>query len=160
MSTLEQRVARLEQEVASLRARDGVRKTLSLYAIAVDEKQPDLLAGLFARKAVLTIPAWQVEARGRDAIMRFFDEYWGRFDYPRRYYANEDVVIDGECASAFMYWHVTQEREGRSVLGWGTYDWNFRRVGERWLITKEVVNILAMTTLDRGWAGPNKLAPF
>ena len=66
----------------------------------------------------------------------------------------------GHNAEAFMYWHVTQMRGDDSVLGWGSYDWGFRRVDEQWLITKEVVHILAMTTLERGWAGERALSPL
>jgi len=57
-----------------------------------------------------------------------------------------------------MYWHVTQELGADSVLGWGTYEWAFRKDGGRWLIEREVVHIRAMTTLVEGWAG--KAAPM
>lgn len=161
MTTVEQRLDHLEREVAALRARDGIRKTLSQYAVGVDDKKPELLARIFADDAVLQVPAWDVDLAGKDAILNFFNEYWARFDNPRRYYANEDFTIDGTgeggTATAFMYWHVTQDSDGESYLGWGTYDWGFRRAGDRWLITREVVHIRAMTTLAKGWAGPDTL---
>jgi hypothetical protein len=114
------------------------------------------LRELFDEEAVLSVPNWNIEERGRDAVMAFFDDYWSRFNNPRRYYANEDIKVQGARAEAFMYWHVTQERNDESVLGWGTYDWEFKLLEERWLITKEVVHILAMTTLEAGW-GEGKL---
>lgn len=163
MPTIEQRLEKLEGEIAALRAQDGMRKVLSLYAVGVDDKRPEILAGIFADDAVLKVPAWDVECTGRDEILGFFARYWSRFDTPRRYYANEDFTLhetgeaEGDTASAFMYWHVTQAREGESYLGWGTYDWDFRRTGDRWLITREVVHIRAMTTLAKGWAGPDVL---
>lgn len=157
MPTVEQRLDQLEQEVAVFRAQDGIRKTLSQYAIGVDDKRPEILSDIFAEDAVLAVPAWDVDLTGKDAVLNFFAEYWSRFDTPRRYYANEDYNVDGDTATAFMYWHVTQESDGESYLGWGTYDWGFRRVNGRWLIANEVVNIRAMTTLARGWAGPDKL---
>jgi ketosteroid isomerase-like protein len=161
MLTVEQRLANLEREIAVLQAKDDIRQTLSLYAVGVDDKRPEILTNIFAEDAVLKVPEWDVERVGKEAVIGFFNEYWKRFDTPRRYYANEDFDIkgtnDGNTATAFMYWHVTQAREGRSYLGWGTYDWGFRRAGERWLITHETVDIRAMTTLAKGWAGPDNL---
>jgi hypothetical protein len=153
MSTLEERVAALEAEVQSLRAERAIRHLLSQYAVGVDEKRPDILRALFTGDAVLGVPAWSVEVRGLEALMAFFESYWRSFDNPRRYYANEDLSVRGDRASAFMYWHVTQERGGESVLGWGTYDWSFRIEGGRWLIEREIVHIRSMTTLAAGWAG-------
>lgn len=152
MATLEERVRALEQDVHDLKGREGVRRTLSRYAVGVDEKRRDVLTEIFAADATLLVPAWSVDARGRDAVLGFFEEYWSRFRNPRRYYANEDITVGGSSAEAFTYWHVTQEREAKSVLAWGTYEWAFRWEGGIWRITREVVNILTMTTLDRGWA--------
>lgn len=158
MATVEERLQALEAEVDELKAKDAVRHVLSRYAVGVDDKHPDVLRALFTDEAVLSIPNWNIEVRGRDAIMAFFDDYWVRFDHPRRYYANEDITVRGRHAEAFMYWHVTQMRGDDSVLGWGSYEWGFRRVDEQWLITKEVVHILAMTTLADGWAGARALS--
>lgn len=153
MSELEQRLAALEMQVASLQADNDIRALLSHYAIGVDEKRPHLLSTLFTPDAVLEVPAWSIEVKGLEAVMQFFENYWGRFDNPRRYYANEDIRVDGDDAAAFMYWHVTQDLGEESVLGWGTYDWTFRRVDDQWLIKREVVHIRAMTTLAQGWGG-------
>lgn len=158
MASVEERLAALEEDVRVLRGREAIRRVLSRYAVGVDGKRPEILRELFDGEAVLAIPNWNIEVRGRDAIMAFFEDYWSRFDNPRRYYANDDIVIHGMRAEAFMYWHVTQEREGESVFGWGSYEWGFKYVDERWLITKEVVHIMAMTTLDVGWAGDKGLS--
>lgn len=158
MRSVEERLQALEAEVGELKSKDAVRHVLSRYAVGVDNKQPDVLKALFTEEAVLSIPNWNIEVRGRDAVMAFFDDYWARFDHPRRYYANEDITVRERHAEAFMYWHVTQMRGDDSVLGWGSYEWVFKHVGEQWLITKEVVHILAMTTLDAGWAGEHALS--
>jgi len=158
MGTVEERLLALEAEINELKGKDAVRHILSRYAVGVDSKRPELLQELFDTEAALSIPNWNIEVRGRDAVMAFFDDYWARFDYPRRYYANEDITVRGHHAEAFMYWHVTQSRAEQSVFGWGSYEWGFKNAGDRWLITKEVVHILAMTTLDAGWAGDHALS--
>lgn len=153
MDELLNRMNALEAEVAALRADKDIRRVLSQYAIGVDEKRPHVLRPLFSPQAVLAVPAWSIEVNGVDAIMQFFEGYWGRFDNPRRYYANEDIQVDGDRATAFMYWHVTQDLANDSVLGWGTYDWRFVHNDGQWLIDYEAVHIRAMTTLEEGWAG-------
>jgi hypothetical protein len=158
MASVEERLSAVEQELRVLLAKDALRKVLSRYAVGVDSKRPEILRDLFHPEASLTVPNWNIEERGRDAVMVFFENYWSRFDNPRRYYANEEFTVVGSRAEAFMYWHVTQERDGDSVLGWGSYEWGFQLVENNWLISKEVVHILAMTTLVDGWAGSSTLS--
>ncbi|MFT4562447.1 MAG: hypothetical protein ACI9BW_002193 [Gammaproteobacteria bacterium] len=158
MASVEERLSAIEQDVHVLVAKDALRKVLSRYAVGVDSKRPEILRDLFHPQASLSVPNWNIDERGRDAVMAFFENYWSRFDNPRRYYANEEFTIAGSRAEAFMYWHVTQEREGDSVLGWGSYEWGFQLVEDNWLISKEVVHILAMTTLADGWAGSSTLS--
>jgi hypothetical protein len=153
MNELESRVQFLETEVRTLRAVQDIRRVLSLYAIGVDDKRAEVLAPLFSQDAVISVPAWSIEVTGSVDIMAFFERYWSRFDNARRYYANEDIQVDGSAASAFMYWQVTQDLGSESVLGWGTYDWVFTREDDAWLIKHETVHIRAMTTLAAGWAG-------
>ena len=156
MTTIEQRLTQLEQEVGELKDGQALRTVLSQYAIAVDDQRPELLRTLFTDDARVHIPAWQVDVNGVDAVMAFYDQYWTRFAHPRRYFANDDTRINGDTATVFMYWHVTQESGDSSVLGWGTYHWQFHRVAGQWRIASVLIAILAMTTVAAGWAGERK----
>ncbi len=161
MADLEARVAALERRLATLEAVEGVRRTLSLYARAIDEHRPELLPQVFDAEARLVTVPWGADTRGLAKLTRTFERYWARFQNPRRYYANESITVDGDRATAFSYWFVTQEDGDRSVIGWGTYEWTFRLDGDRWKATELVIRILAMTDLDKGWAGPGRLEmPF
>jgi ketosteroid isomerase-like protein len=158
---LAERLARLEARVAVLESVEGIRHTLSDYARALDERRPELLAEIFTDDCRLLTDPWGADTRGKARMLRTFERYWERFRNPRRYYANEAIRVDGEAATAFSYWLVTQEDGDRSVLGWGTYDWSFQREGGRWRIAELRIHILAMTTLDRGWAIPDRvMSPF
>jgi ketosteroid isomerase-like protein len=158
---LEARVAELERRLAVLEAGEGVRRTLSDYARAVDERRPDLLAEIFTEDCHLVTVPWGADSRGNARMLRVFERYWARFANPRRYYANESIAVDGDAATAFSYWLVTQEDGDRSIIGWGTYDWAFRREGARWRISELVIRVLTMTPLERGWAGPERImSPF
>jgi hypothetical protein len=155
------RLARLERRVVTLEAVEGVRHTLSDYARALDERRPELLDRLFADDCHLVTIPWGADTRGKARMRRAFDRYWARFANPRRYYANEAIRVDGETATAFMYWFVTQDDGDRSAIGWGTYDWTFRLEDGTWKISELVIRVLTMTTLDRGWAIPDRImSPF
>ncbi len=142
----------LSADVAELKAQQALRSVLSRYAVAVDDKHADALRTLFTSDIRVEIPAWSVDAQGIEAVMVFYAEYWAKFANPRRYFANEDYKVTGDLAQCFMYWHVTQERNDQSVLGWGTYAWRFRREAGAWRIEGVVISIRAMTTLAAGWA--------
>ena len=159
--SVEDRITELERRVARLERIEGVRRTLSLYARALDEHRPELFDEVFDRDCHLKTIPWGADTRGRDKLLRSFERYWAHFQNPRRYYANEAITIEGETAKAFTYWFVTQEEGTESVIGWGTYDWAFRLEGGAWKVTELVIHILAMTTLARGWAIPDKvMMPF
>ena len=160
-SDLEARVVALERRVADLEAVEGVRRTLSDYARALDERRPDLLARIFTDDCHLMTTPWGADTRGKGRMLRVFERYWQRFGNPRRYYANEAITIAGETATAFTYWFVTQDDGDRSAIGWGTYDWTFRREDGIWKVSELVIHVLTMTTLDRGWAIPDRImSPF
>lgn len=158
---LEARVAQLERRLAALEAAEGVRRTLSDYARALDERRPELLERIFTDDCHLVTTPWGADTRGKARMLRAFERYWERFGNPRRYYANEAIAVDGESATAFTYWLVTQDDGDRSAIGWGTYDWTFRREAGSWRIAELLINVLTMTTLDRGWAIPDRImSPF
>ena len=130
---------------------------MSDYARALDERRPDLLDQVFTDDCHLVTAPWGADTQGKAKLLRVFDNYWKRFGAPRRYYANENITVDGDTARAFAYWFVTQEDADRSVIGWGTYDWQFRREPQRWRVSELIIHVLTMTTLDRGWAIPDKV---
>jgi len=155
------RLAQLEQRVAALESVESVRHTLSDYARALDERQPELLDRIFTDDCHLVTIPWGADSRGKVRMLRVFERYWARFANPRRYYANEAITVDGETATAFTYWFVTQDDGDRSAIGWGTYDWVFRLENGTWRISELVIRVLTMTTLDRGWAVPDRImSPF
>ncbi len=158
---LEATVAELRRRVEALEAVEGVRKTLSLYARGLDEHRREVLERIFAADCRLKTIPWGADTRGKERILLGFERYWARFSNPRRYYANEDIAVDGETAKAFTYWWVTQEDGDQSVIGWGTYDWAFRLDGGIWKVTELIIHVLAMTTLAKGWAIPDRIMmPF
>lgn len=157
MEPWEDRLRILETEVAELRAREEIRRVLSRYARAVDEKRPEVLTEIFAPEMTLRVIPWDVEANGREAVLEFFHSYWRRFRDPHRYYTNDDIKINGDRAEASAYFFLLQASEDDSVLSWGTYQWRFVLRAGSWLATAQTVRIKVMTTLDSGWSVPNQV---
>jgi ketosteroid isomerase-like protein len=162
MSDVDTHLAALERRVASLEAMEGVRQTMSDYARALDERRPELLDRIFTEDCHLVTVPWGADTRGKAKLLRVFDSYWKRFGSPRRYSANESITVHGaDTATVFSYWFVTQDDGDKSAIGWGTYDWQFRYENGMWRISEFIITVLTMTTLDRGWAVPDKImAPF
>ena len=156
MKAVEERLLELETEIRALKDKDSIRTLLSEYAVAVDEKNRPSLGELFTEDSAIQIPAWEVDVNGKIAVLEFYDTYWSRFNNPRRYFANESFTMGKDDAQVFMYWHVTQDSENDSYLGWGTYHWRFKRFEKFWKIAAVQIDILAMTTLAAGWAGKSK----
>ena len=95
MTDAETRLAALERRVASLEAMEGVRRTMSDYARALDERRPDLLDRIFTEDCHLVTVPWGADSRGKAKLLRVFDNYWKRFGSPLRYSANEAITVDG-----------------------------------------------------------------
>ena len=157
---IEKRVMALEKKVAELESMEYIRKVIMTYARALDEGRPELLEDLFSSDAMLHTTPWGKPVHGKDKVIKVFKQYMERFRSPRRYFANEEISVDGDAAQAFSYWFVTQERDGNSIIGWGTYRWDFVLDDGRWKITRFLIDILTMTTLEKGWAGEDKIMSY
>lgn len=157
---LEERVAILEKKVRELEAMEDIRKAIVTYARALDEGRPELLEGLFTDDAMLHTTPWGKPTHGKEKVIRAFKHYMERFKNPRRYFADEEINVEGDSANAFSYWLVTQQRDGNSIIGWGTYRWDFRKEEGRWKIARFLIDILTMTTLATGWAGEEKIMSY
>jgi hypothetical protein len=56
---------------------------------------------------------------------------------------------------------VVQSREEQSYCGWGSYAWEFRCEDGLWKISRMVITLDCMTTLERGWGMlANRVLPF
>lgn len=150
--SLEERIAELERQVAELQAREGVRLAMARYARSLDEDRFDELDAVFTEDAVVQAIPWNKQPiEGKAKVLKGFRNYRNTFHHPRRYVADEQIQVHGDTASAYTYWFVTQGYEGQSWFGSGTYEWGFRRVGADWKVSRLIVRIETMTTLEQGW---------
>lgn len=159
---LEERVAALQKQVEELQSREAIRHIVGQYARCIDEDRVEELKDLFTEDAILQNLPWNDRPiQGWPTILKAFRNYRRTFDHPRRYIANEQIQVHGDTASATSYWSVTQAYRGQSWYGSGTYEWGFRREGGQWKISRFIIKIEIMTTLDKGWgAKEGPLSPL
>ncbi|GIX47605.1 MAG: hypothetical protein KatS3mg131_1816 [Candidatus Tectimicrobiota bacterium] len=152
--SLDARLAALERELARLKARQEIWHTITRYARGIDEHRPQELEAIFTEDAVLQTHPWNPRPLvGKALVLKAFRNYQRAFHNPRRFITNEQIEVrDDGTATGYANWFVVQASEGQSYCGWGSYDWEFRYQDGQWKISKMVVTVDCMTTLERGWA--------
>lgn len=147
-----ERLDNLEREQFRLQARQDIWQTIIRYARGIDEDRPDDLVAIFTADAVSQTLPWSRLLEGRDLVLKAFRNYRRTFRNPRRFITNEQIEVHGDGkATAWANWFVVQARDEQSYYGWGSYDWEFRHEDDIWKISKMIITVDCMTTLDRGW---------
>ncbi len=156
---IEERLESLESGLWTLTAKDGIWRLIARYARAVDEEIDDELAAIFTEDTVFQTIPWNGDALiGRDNAVKAFKSYLRRFNNRKRFITNEQIDITGaDSATAWSNWLVLHANDGESYVGWGSYDWDFARIDGAWLISKMVITVDCMTTLEAGWGDAEKL---
>ena len=136
--TAENRLTKLEAEVRVLKDKDEIWRLISRYARAMDEEIDDELAAIFTDDVAFETKPWSGgEQSGRDYVIRAFKSYQRRFGNRKRFIVNELIDVTGpDSATAWSNWLVLHANDGDSYAGWGSYDWNCRRVDGHWLFSK------------------------
>lgn len=157
-ASLEQRVNELEERLRELENIEAVRKLLAIYPKALDARDSNTLAQLFTRDARVVVVPWNLDMRGHKNVLDFFLAYFqSDWKEPRHHYTNEYVERAGSGYTAFSYFHETLARGDQSVIGWGTWEDKIAFEDGRWKFAERVITIMALTPVDKGWAGPDKI---
>jgi 3-phenylpropionate/cinnamic acid dioxygenase small subunit len=154
MMTLEARLAALEKQQALLQARYDIWHTITRYARGLDDQRDEDLEEVFTDDVVYLNYPWasQRPLEGKSILLKAFRNYKQTFAHPRRFITNEQIhVNDNGTATSYANWFVVQSRDGQSYYGWGCYDWEFRHEAGVWKISKMIITLECMTTLERGW---------
>ncbi len=142
----------IEARLAMLEHRQEIWHTITRYTRGIDEQRPEELEAIFTEDVVSQTHPWSRRLEGKALVVKAFRNYQRAFQHPRRFITNEQIEVQNEStATGYATWFVVQAREGQSYYGWGTYDWDFRREDGLWKISKMIITVECMTTLDRGW---------
>lgn len=142
-------------DLETIAAKMEIADIQTRYAWAVDEGRVELLAGLFAEDARLTLTPGDVDRRGREDVLGWYREYchgWG-WKNRRHYLANVQVEVEGEAARCRAYFLLTYEVHGKSRIGWGNYDDRFVLSEGRWWIAEKHIASAGPVSIEKGWAG-------
>ena len=99
---------------------------------------------------------------GKAIALKALRNYRRVFQHPRHFITNHQLAInDDGTATGYANWFVVQSREEQSYCGWGSYDWEFRYEDGLWKISRMLITLDCMTTLERGWGMlAERILPF
>lgn len=157
-SSVRPRIAALERRLKHLENAEAVRSVLARYCQALDTGDLEALTGLLAANAKLKVVPWDVQLEGRDTIAEFYRQFFaGEMKNGRHYCANISIEAEEDNYRSFCYFHETVERNHQSLIGWGTYEDVFTQEAGEWRFQQRLISILALTPIDQGWAGLDKI---
>jgi ketosteroid isomerase-like protein len=144
--------ADIEHRLACLETAEQTRAVVCDYADAVDRRDADALASVFATDAALSTT--EQAYHGSAEIGGFFRSRFAASPEQHRHFLTNIRVIDAapdgaECSSYFLY--VTA-KAGKSMIGWGRYHDSIRRVDGQWRIAAKRIVMDFRGPLDDGWA--------
>lgn len=171
-SSLEERLAALETEVARLTAIDDVKQLMNTYGYLLDKCYYDEITDLFVPETVARPEIYHDGAHyaGSEGIRRFYEFFKHRnatgrngpapgefIDHP--YMQHVVTVLDGNERALGRCRMLGQkvrhkDRAGGPVQLWaaGIYENEYRRVDGRWMFLKLNLSIHWATSFDEGWA--------
>jgi hypothetical protein len=157
------RLAALERQQRLLQAHHDLWQTIARYARGIDEQREEDLATIVTEDVVLETQPWtQGPLVGKALALKALRNYRRAFQCPRHFITNQQFAVnDDDTATGSATWLVVQAREEQSYCGWGSYAWSFRCEGGLWKISRMLVTLDCMTTLERGWGmGAERILPF
>ena len=157
------RLATLERQQARIQARQDIWQTIACYARGIDEQRGDDLAEILTEDVMLQTQPWtQRPLAGKSLALKDLQNYRRAFQYPRHFITNHQLSInDDGTATGYANWFVVQSREEQSYCGWGSYEWDFRYEEGLWKMSRLLIILDCMTTLERGWGRlAERILPF
>lgn len=152
-TSLADRVQELVKRLRHLENLESIRKILARYCLALDSEDINCLQSVFSRDAELQVVPWSIHHQGREAIVKFYKQFFeSEMKDGRHYYSNEYIQAVGEGYESFCYFYETVERGEESLIGWGTYQDRFIMEEGAWKIRNRLITILALTAVQQGWA--------
>lgn len=142
----------LEARIRRLEDREAIRRLVSSYALAMDDKDLDLVAHIFSRHAVLTYKAGTPRFEGRDAIVGFYGDRLPPTG-PSFHVMHDQFVdwdpADEDRATGLVFCHAETFAGGRQFVSAIRYEDIYLREEGAWKIGQRVLTFLYQTPVDR-----------
>ena len=148
MTSIESRLERLEdiEEIKQLKAK---------YCRFCDEGyDPDGIAGLFTEAGVWDGGRTFGLAEGRDGIRKHFEGAGSRISIARHQVMNPIIEINGQTATGhwLLFQPCTDASSGEAVWLAATYNDEYSKVDDGWLIDRLSIEVAFFSPYDKGWA--------
>lgn len=75
----------------------------------------------------------------------------------RHFCSNQVIRKNGVGYKAFCYFHAVAAWGDQSIVEWGTYTDCLVREDGAWKFLERHVNIHVLSSVEKGWAGPDKI---
>ncbi|MER2533872.1 MAG: nuclear transport factor 2 family protein [Rhizobiaceae bacterium] len=144
-SALETRLRRLED-------RDFIRRLAGLYALAMDDRDMNLVADIFTADAVLTWKGGSPRYEGREAIVAFYRERLAPTG-PSFHVTHDQIVDwdgqDADKATGLVLGHAETFSGGRQFVSAIRYEDFYAREDGVWRFAQRTLTFLYQTPVDR-----------
>ncbi len=157
MADLEARIQALEQQVELLNSRAEIQELRFSYHIAVNEKKPEMIPGLFAEQGEIDF-AHLGRAKGKDGITAFYNKALSELvPFVKQFIHNHVITLNGDRGTGVSYLEAKPIFNGESFLVAARFDDEYVRENGRWAFRKMTLVPHFMVPLREGWAGDNKI---
>jgi hypothetical protein len=157
MADLETRLAALEGRVRELQDRNEIQELRFSYHLAVNEKKPEMIPGLFAENGEIDF-AHLGKAVGKASVAAFYNQALSELvPFVKQFIHNHIITLNGDSGSGVSYLEAKPIFNGESFLVAARFDDEYVRENGRWKFRKMTLLPYFMVPLKEGWAGPNKI---
>ncbi len=157
MADLETRLAALEGRVRELQDRNEIQELRFSYHLAVNEKKPEMIPGLFSENGEIDF-AHLGKAVGKANVAAFYNQALSELvPFVKQFIHNHIITVNGDSGSGVSYLEAKPIFNGESFLVAARFDDEYVRENGRWKFRKMTLLPYFMVPLKEGWAGPNKI---
>ena len=136
----------MDAVVQQLAAENAIRNQIARLALVTDTGDLDAYVGIFSPDAV-----WEVSGhdsrKGRDDILAGARERTeqglnGPKAHTRHVVSTTFVSVEGDVATARSVFQLVRHANSKPIIGFiGTYEDEFKKLGEEWLLARRVVSL-------------------
>jgi hypothetical protein len=144
-----------EKSLSELTAIESIRRLLSLYSDAVQRREPDEIAGLFAADAEVVIMDGAPRI-GREAIVAGLKQTMSGFQYLHQTFGPGLIDVAGNAAKGrISIMEITRPIDGETLNAvFGQYEDDYVRIGGTWQFHRRRFFLSYMAKVPASEAAP------
>lgn len=133
--------------------REAIRDLPILYCHYVWQNDVEAMVNLFTEDGSIGIDDGTIPTtKGRKNLVKMYEKALGDLA-PRPFIHNHVVNLDGpDQASGTCYVEIRGITDGKSIIGAGYYNDEYRKIDGDWKFLSRDVKMYYMVPLEKGWA--------